>query len=351
MSETGEHDQAATPATPNPSATGDPTAPVTPSPSVTAGLPQAVEDMKATIGEVATRFRDLSVSPSRVPTTRLEACLYGAAQPIVAVRLLVRHGELMRRAIVPALAFAALCVGLAVDEATGGTWSVIERTYLALVAAAPISPILFSRSYARLAAKAQTLAGYGERDPYLRSFRQAGVETMLQLIVLGIGTAPVMVIMALLPFDAVGVALVTGLWGLHWIFVEAFDSARTTPAGRPFVESEHDPNERPPWYERITNFRWPAGLGFLGGPLRWWGRMLGRLTRRWWSEVAIGERHPWMAVGFSACAALILALPGINLFFRPVVVIAAALVAAELDDGKQSSTALDEGQAAPRLRQ
>jgi hypothetical protein len=274
--------------------------------------------------------------PTAAPARELHAAsfLWGLAQPLLGLRMLWRHHDLRVRAVLPVLAFVAICVVLAGRAPEGVSW--IASYYLTLVSAAPLSPILFSRNYARLAALARSHLGLDARDPWLRSPRQIVGEAVLQLIILGIGIAPLVGLIAVIPLLGPMWAAVLGyLWVLYWIVVEALDSAKTLVPGESEPPS-HDALD-PPWFAVPATWHLRGWAAVLLAPVRWWSRALGRLSERWWGELAIAERHPFVAFGFALGSALLLALPILNLVFRPAIVIAATHVLGRLDDGQPSS--------------
>ncbi|MEE9382251.1 MAG: hypothetical protein V3V08_02415 [Nannocystaceae bacterium] len=286
---------------------------------------------------IAREFQRHATATAPIPQEARAQCLYGLAQIAVAGRLLLRHRTLARAALVPAMSFAVLCaIFAAIQLNDTEPLHAAQRFYGLLVSAAPISPVLFTHSYAKLAARAQTYAGLPARQPFLRGYVQASWETLVQLFVIGAGLAPLVAILSLTG-DASGPLIVVtyAIWALHWIFIEALDSSRTLQHGvRPMTEPA---GEMPlaPWYQSSCDPSLPRALRIVFTPVRWWGAMLARLTRRWRPEVRVVETHPWLAVGFSAGAALVLAIPGVNLFFRPVVVVAAALLWAHLGNDSE----------------
>ncbi|MFV8753787.1 hypothetical protein ACNOYE_24855 [Nannocystaceae bacterium ST9] len=276
-------------------------------------------------------LRTYASEPTPAPAYELHAAsfLWGLAQPLLGLRMLWRHQDLLTRAILPVLGFVGVC--LVVAEGGSGVFSWIGAYYLTLIAAAPLSPILFCRNYARLAALARPHFGLEPREPYLRSFRQTLVEAFVQLLVVGLGVAPLAGLVAAFPLIGPVWAAVLGyLWALHWVVVEALDSAKTLPPGA----SEPPPTDHldRPWFAAPASWHLRGWAATLFAPLRWWTRMLGRLGAHWRGEVEIVERRPWIASGFALGSALLLAIPVLNLLFRPAVVVAAAHVLGRLED-------------------
>ncbi len=57
-----------------------------------------------------------------------------------------------------------------------------------------------------------------------------------------------------------------------------------------------------------------------------WAWLCDSLSRPWRRELQVIERRPALIIGFAVTVALLLCTPVLNLFFRPVVVVAAALL-------------------------
>jgi hypothetical protein len=268
--------------------------------------------------------------PTSAPAPELHGAgfVWGLAQPLLGLRMLWRHHDLLAHAVLPVLGFVALC--LIVADRGEGMFGWIAAYYLTLVGAAPLSPILFARNYARLAALARPYLGLEPREPWLRSLRQVVFEAVVQLIILGIGVAPLVGLVAVIPLMGPIWAAVLGyLWALHWIVVEALDSAKTLAPG----QTEPPPSDEidPPWFAVPAGWHLRGWAATLLAPFRWWSLLLGRLSQHWRGEVAIIERRPWIAGGFALGSALLLAIPVLNLLFRPAVVIAGAHVLGRLE--------------------
>jgi hypothetical protein len=279
-------------------------------------------------------FRGYLRGPSPVPLRgALLQLLFGLAQPLVGARSMIRRRELLYEALPPAIAFAAVCATASISALDEGAWAVVRRVYVLLAIAAPLSPVLFTKLYARMAARARVALGHSPRRPYLRTIRQALGESFAQLLVLGIGLAPLTWGLGLIPVvGAMWVGLATGLWVLHWIFVEALDSSRTLPDGVEAAELDARLQDYPPpWFVRMFDLSIDSPLNFIFAPLRVWARILDRFTRRWRAEVAVFERYPWIASGFALGAAVVLVVPGLNLLFRAVVVVAGAHFQGQLE--------------------
>ena len=61
-------------------------------------------------------------------------------------------------------------------------------------------------------------------------------------------------------------------------------------------------------------------------------RLCDRLSLPWREEIALVEEHPGMMLGFALSTAALLAVPVLNLAFRPIVIIGATHVLGQLED-------------------
>ncbi len=269
-----------------------------------------------------------SRSPTPLPAAddRRLHFAWGVAQPLLGLRLLFARRELLLRAIGPVLGFLGVCVLVAGGE-DGLPWYAVY--YLTLISAAPLSPVVFSRHYARLASAARRHVELPPSEPYLRSGRQILGEAFVQLLVVGVGIAPLAGLVAMVPLlGPMWAALLGYLWALHWIVVEALDAAKCSS------ELEREPlhADHLPWFARPARWRTQGLQRVLSWPLRAWSSLLRRMSLRWRSEIALIEQHPAMALGFGLGSALLLAVPLLNLVFRPAIVIAATHVWARASD-------------------
>lgn len=267
------------------------------------------------------------------PEGRRQAILYGFVQPWLGVRILLQHRHLLRMAIGPVVIFICICFALAVLQSEGlSPWLWLKTSYLAIIAAAPLPPVLFVHSYARLAAETRNQLGHGPRTPYLRGMGRAVKESILQTIVIAIGLAPLILLLKIIPgIGTLLAAVLTGLWTLHWIVVEALDNAHTLPFGQ---TETNKLLERQPWFLRVYKPRTGTKLRRWHKPLQKWSRLLARLTKQWHHELLILETHPWICLGFSLGIAVLLAIPGLNLLFRPAIIVASARLRGYIDLGR-----------------
>ncbi len=297
--------------------------------------PDASQSEPQTKRSVVELLRVYSTIPQPPPPTDAHAAslVWGLAQPLLGMRVLLRHRDLLARTLVPVVAFLLICA-VFIERSGAGVLGWVQGYYLVVIAAAPISPVLFHRLYSRLAARARPRLGVREHAPYLRSFRQALLESILQLLVVGLGVAPIVGIIQQLPVLGTMWAAVIGYaWAMHWIVVEALDSARTLPPGvePATLEARHRLLD-PPWYAAPTTWRLRSPFAILLLPIRWWAAMTARMSRRWRGEVLVIETRPWIAGGFALGTAVLLAIPILNLLFRPAVIVAATHVLGRLED-------------------
>jgi hypothetical protein len=128
------------------------------------------------------------------------------------------------------------------------------------------------------------------------------------------------------------------LWSLHWIVVDAFDGARVLRPGQTLAQAEADDARPPePWFVRaiwrIEGQKWRAKRRGFGG-------FCDRYSSGWREEIAILSAHPALAVGFGLATAALLAIPGVNILFRPIVTVGAAHLLGQLEDAGVTAPAV-----------
>ena len=231
--------------------------------------------------------------------------------------MLFRHRSLAWRGLVPALIVLVVAVVITLlDHEYGDGDDVIRRYYAIATAAASIPSVVFANSYARLAAEAHARLGFGERSPLLTRLWSRLVHAARAAILISIAIAPLLPILRRVP--AGGDALIfaaTGMWTLHWIVVEALDNARV--AGAAVAPSGT------PWFVAWAVAPAVQRIPVVRRPLGWFARLVTRLSRPWLEETALVARHPAIALGMGATAALLLAVPIANLLLRPAILIGA----------------------------
>src|SRR6185295_12256335 len=116
-----------------------------------------------------------------------------------------------------------------------------------------------------------------------------------------------------------------------WVVVEAFDAARVLRPGETLADLDAAALRiRAPWYVRSL-FRAADRTPIAGGLLRRFARLCDRLSMPWREEIALVEDHPALVLGFALSTAALLAVPVLNLAFRPIVIIAATHIIGQLE--------------------
>jgi hypothetical protein len=299
------------------------------------------------------RIRDYARTPQPIPAGRAPAFLYGVAQPILGIRTLLGSPRLLRAALVPALLLALFCAFVAwplsqrdytVQPGLVRIFSArpvvlswlrfIRMFYICFATLAPLPSVFLAGLYARMAVVAHDTLGFGDALPHRESLWQRIRHAYAQALLVAFGPLfipPLLLVLAGLALAAVVPHITTPLlllWALHFIIVEALDSARVvrvreTAAERRWIAPR-------PWFISV--------FAHLEGRTRWvprghtQGRMVRRvedLTEDWREEIAIVEAQPWMAIGFGLATAALLAIPVLDLLFRPIIIVASVHVMAQ----------------------
>lgn len=285
--------------------------------------------------------------PAEVPWARFH---YGLAQPLLGMRVILRDRAMIGNALAPVIAVFIVCTIVAasvVDEMDQDdrleflagldlpTWLAFVVVFFATFASfAPVPPMFFARQYARLAARARTHLGHTPHQPYLKRLRQSIAETVVQTLVIAIGIFPLTLAIAIVPvFGAIAAFVLQLSWTTHWMVVEAFDSGRTLAPGDDVeaVLARERALRRAPWFVRITNGITGTPWRQLLTPVRMVNEITETLVRDWNPELRIVERERALAAGFGVGVLILLAIPGINLLFRPALVVAATNLRAQLE--------------------
>ena len=274
------------------------------------------------------QLRADAVAPRPLPPGgRLAFVRYGLAQPFLGLRLILRSQDLLGISLAPALGVMALAgfVGWSAGS-EHGVWRGLVAFLAAVAALAPLPSVIFGQVYAHMAAKARVHLGLPEHQPYVRGIVQLAGEWVAQVIVLALGVLPLLGLIRFVPLVGAGLVLVfQGLWALHWIVVEGYDNSRTLPPGRTVAELEAQGHARPgqPWFHRWYGMiESPRVLVAILSPFRMLSEVVVSLSRPWRREVDLVEERPWVSLGFGLGVAAMLAVPGLNLLFRPAVVVA-----------------------------
>lgn len=273
--------------------------------------------------------REHALAPGPPPREagRLALVRYGLAQPFLGLRILFASRDLLGIALAPAIGVLVIsglvAWGTAIEQgAARGFWAFL----LTVAALAPLPSLLFGRVYAHLAAKARLYLGLPPAGPYLRGVVTLVREWLAQVVVLAIGIAPYVILARAVPVvGSIFGFMLQAAWAGHWIVVEGYDNARTLPAGCTVAELEERTRALPghAWYDRWRHaLDGPRVVMLVLLPLRIVSNLTARLSRPWRLEVDLVERDPWISLGFGLGAAVMLAVPGLNLLLRPAVVVA-----------------------------
>ena len=271
-------------------------------------------------------------TPTPPPDAHADRLVYGLMQPILGARMLFTDGDLLRAALVPAGLLAAFCVLVALlDPSQWTVREVVRRFYQTFAVLAPLPSVLLARHYARLAALARTKFGFGAAEPCIEGLGRALSRLVKQTVLVAIGMVPLTFALHFVPlFGPLVIRVVVAVWALHWIVVDAFDSARVLLPGQTLADLDALAEKAPrPWFVRVLESAqpWPV----IGRLLAKFGRWCDRLSKPWREEIALVEEHPSLMVGFALSTAALVATPVLNLLFRPIVLIGAAHVLGRLE--------------------
>lgn len=265
------------------------------------------------------------------PDARFERLLYGLAQPLLGLRVLLADRALFKEALTPALLLGGFCALVAL-LGEGKMTDVPRKFYRTFVVLAPVPSILFANHYSRLAAFAHRSLQRGACDARRTTIWRAFIHAMMQAIVVAVALAPLIALLTRLPIlGKLLAALLGALWALHWIVVEAFDSARVIHLQPARVAIP----PREVWFVRAMD-----GLGqrmpYVGSVLRAFARLCRFLSRPWREEIVMTEHHKSLVFGFALMTAALLAIPILNLLFRPIIIVASVHLLSRLREAGES---------------
>jgi hypothetical protein len=269
------------------------------------------------------------VTPRPPPVAVFDRVIYGLCQPVVGARTLLAHRDLLRAALVPAGLVAAFCAVVAV---LGGPGRFLHRFYTTFAVLAPLPSIVFADHYARLAARARAVLGFPRVEPCIEPLGRNLRRAVKQAVLIAIVVAPISGLLRSVPGTGwLLVQIVAAVWALHWVVVEAFDSARVLRPGETLADLDAAAlRVRLPWFVRWLHHaadRAPIGGRFV----RRFAHLCDRLSLPWREEVALVEDHPALMLGFALSTAAVLAVPVLNLAFRPIVIVGASHVLGQLE--------------------
>jgi uncharacterized protein involved in cysteine biosynthesis len=210
----------------------------------------------------------------------------------------------------------------------------VKTFYRTFALLAPVPSIVFAKHYARLAALVRWRLGFGACGPREYPIAVSFKRAVQQAIVVAIGLLPLAVIWKLLPIVGMPISqIVLGAWGVHWVVVDAFDDARVLLPGETVRSAEAaDRLADSPWYVRgflklADRIHFPV----VSPLLRRFARLCDRLSLPWRGELALMEENPSVATGFAIMTASLLAVPGLNLLFRPITLVASSHLLGHLE--------------------
>jgi len=286
-------------------------------------LPLSTRPQRGFVRWALRRVRGYSEGIQAPPVGSTEQALYGFAQPILGVRVLLSDGELLKEALYPAGLLAAACALYATFGNDGVGWvSWFKCFYKAFAALAPLPSFFFANHYARLAAMIRWRMGFGACGPREMPWGMLAGRMIRQALIVVIGVAPLLVVAKLLP--AIGdyiSAAVLAIWSLHWVVADAFDDAQVCLPGESVKQSlQRDREAQEPWFVRLLKRAAARLPGILGGPIRLFARLCDKLALDSRGEIALMESNRAVSVGFGLSTAVVLATPVLNLLFRPIII-------------------------------
>lgn len=272
-------------------------------------------------------FRD-HVEPRPPPIARYDRVVYGLTQPLLGIRMLITHRRLLEAALIPVGVLAAFCAVVALL----GRGAFLHHFYTTFAVLAPLPSIVFAAHYARLAVAARHAFGFPRAEPCIEPLRRNLGRAIKQAALIAIALAPVSALLQLVPGTGwLLVQIVAAAWALHWVVVEAFDAARILHPGETLADLDAAALRiQSPWYVRWllrAADHTPVGARLL----RRFAGLCDRLSIPWREEILLVEEHPALLLGFALSTAALLAIPILNLAFRPIVIIAAVHILGQLE--------------------
>jgi hypothetical protein len=288
-------------------------------------------------------------APRPPPVAGFDRVVYGLTQPLLGARILATHRQLLEAALVPAGLLAAFCAVIALSGHRG---DFLHRFYTTFAVLAPLPSIVLAGHYARFAVQARQALGFSRAEPCIEPLRRNLARAVKQALLIALALAPISALLHMVPNIAwLLVQIVAAVWALHWVVVEAFDSARVLRPGETLAEldaaAQHMP---PPWFVRWL-LHAAERVPIASGLVRRFARLCDRLSLPWREEIALVEEHPALVVGFALSTAALLAVPVLNLAFRPIVIVAACHILGQLEGAaatKDPSTVERARPASPR---
>src|SRR5229473_1081009 len=250
--------------------------------------------LRPLLREALGRLRGYSLTRQPPPpaSDALGSAAYGAAQPILGMRILAADAKLLREAFIPAGWLALFCAVIAALGAGPGDPGLLTKGGGGLLAFAAA----FYKIFAARSAQSVILVAFAVAPFYL----------LEQVPIVGYAAAALL-----------------GLWGLHWVVVDALDDARVLLPGETLksAEAAAAQNAPQPWFVRafLRGARALSSVPIAGRPLaflvRAFARICDRLAVPFREEIALLEQHRALGLGFAVATSALLAIPGLNLLF------------------------------------
>jgi hypothetical protein len=277
---------------------------------------------------LARRLRELAASGEDPGASWRARVAWALSQVERAAVLVARDPALRRSALLPttltflgAAAVAAVVAWRGAGEIFDVQGNFLRVAFASFVAISTMPTTLLWPMWKRLGIEARRALGATPGDEehpgasYWRMVAHESVKAVRQAAVVGLGLAPVFVLVELLPGVGHRLTLALGAtWAWYWVVLDCLEIPVELQPGR------LGPGE-PTWFER--------GLRELGARSRWLrflgptGRFVGWLSRPWRHQAEFTERQPWESTGFGAGAVVFLAIPVLGVFFRAVAITAA----------------------------
>jgi len=265
--------------------------------------------------------------------------LYGLAQPLVGIRVLLSDQSLLLESLAPAAFLGAFCALVASVSYEGGAflgwWGKFYKIFALL---APLPSLIFANHYARLGAMVRWRLGFGAVGPREMPMGMLIGRMIRQALIVAVGVLPFVAASALVPGIGKWLTnIIVTVWGIHWVVADAFDDAQVLQPGETVRDSvARDRSAPPPWFVRLMNYA-AAQLPIVGRPLRAFARLCDRLAMDSRGEIATMERNRYISLGFALSTTALMATPVLNLFFRPVIIVASSHLLGHLEREEQES--------------
>ena len=278
------------------------------------------------------RLAGYAKTPQPPPADPRDRFIYGMSQPALGAKILLRDRQLLKQGLEPAFMLAIVCALTAwMGLGEGKSW--LGRFYYTFAILAPLPSVIFAKHYARMSAAVRNKLGFGPVNPKKEPLPTVIFRAGAQAVVVAIGLIPVIAVIKLVPGLGGWLAkAMAALWALQWVVVDAFDDARVMKPGETMrsLDRQAEATQRP-WFVRLFNSLGEALPGLLGSPFSWFGGLLDKLSKSFREECALVEKNPAIAAGFALTTAALLATPGLNLMFRPIILVASAHLLGHLE--------------------